>query len=110
MPPSQKRITVGIPSFNEEFNISRLLHSIIELNKLGSNDLDNQNNSEYRNDDSLSSETLGEKTFEITEVIISDDSSDNTCRIVDEIAAQNPSLNVKLIHHDYRRGVSAALE
>ena len=108
MPPSQKRITVGIPSFNEEFNISRLLHSIIELNKLGSNDLDNQNNSEYRNDDSLSSETLGEKTFEITEVIISDDSSDNTCRIVDEISAQNPSLNVKLIHHDYRRGVSAA--
>jgi glycosyltransferase involved in cell wall biosynthesis len=108
MPPSQKRITVGIPSFNEEFNISRLLHSIIELNKLGSNDLDNQNNSDYKNDDSLSSMTLGEKTFEITEVIISDDSSDNTCRIVDEIAAQNPSLNVKLIHHDYRRGVSAA--
>jgi glycosyltransferase involved in cell wall biosynthesis len=108
MPPSKKRITVGIPSFNEEFNISRLLHSIIELNKLGSNDLDNQNNSDYKNDDSHSSETLGEKTFEITEVIISDDSSDNTCRIVDEIAAQNPSLNVKLIHHDYRRGVSAA--
>jgi glycosyltransferase involved in cell wall biosynthesis len=108
MPPSKKRITVGIPSFNEEFNISRLLHSIIELNKLGSNDLDNQNNSEYKNDDSLSSETLGKKTFEITEVIISDDSSDNTCRIVDEIASQNPSLNVKLIHHDYRRGVSAA--
>jgi glycosyltransferase involved in cell wall biosynthesis len=108
MPPSQKRITVGIPSFNEEFNISRLLHSIIELNKLGSNDLDNQNNSDCKNDDRLSSETLGEKTFEITEVIISDDSSDNTCRIVDEIAAQNPSLNVKLIHHDYRRGVSAA--
>ena len=108
MPPSQKRITVGIPSFNEEFNISRLLHSIIELNKLGSNDLDNQNNSYYKNDDSLSSETLEEKTFEITEVIISDDSSDNTCRIVDEIAAQNPSLNVKLIHHDCRRGVSAA--
>jgi glycosyltransferase involved in cell wall biosynthesis len=108
MPPSKKRITVGIPSFNEEFNISRLLHSIIELNKLGSDDLDNQNNSEYKNDDSLSSETLGKKTFEITEVIISDDSSDNTCRIVDEIASQNPSLNVKLIHHDYRRGVSAA--
>ena len=53
MPPSQKRITVGIPSFNEEFNISRLLHSIIELNKLGSNDLDNQNNSDYKNDDRL---------------------------------------------------------
>jgi cellulose synthase/poly-beta-1,6-N-acetylglucosamine synthase-like glycosyltransferase len=108
MPPSQKRITVGIPSFNEEFNISRLLHSIIELNKLGSNELDNQNNSEYRNDDSLAAETRREKTVEITEVIISDDSSDDTCRIVDEIAAQNPSLNVKLIHHDCRRGVSAA--
>lgn len=108
MPPSHKRITVGIPSFNEEFNISRLLHSIIKLNKLGSNDLNNQNNSDYRDDGSLRSETTGEKTFEITEVIISDDSSDNTCRIVDEIAAQNPSLNVKLIHHDCRRGVSAA--
>jgi glycosyltransferase involved in cell wall biosynthesis len=108
MPPSQKKITVGIPSFNEEFNISRLLHSIIELNKLGSNDLNNQNNSDYDNDGSLRSEITGEKTFEITEVIISDDSSDNTCRIVDEIVAQNPSLNVKLIHHDCRRGVSAA--
>jgi glycosyltransferase involved in cell wall biosynthesis len=108
MPPFQKRITVGIPSFNEELNISRLLQSIIKLNKLGSNDLHNQNNSDYKDDGSLRSETTGEKTFEISEVIISDDSSDNTCRIVDEIAAQNPSLSVKLIHHDCRRGVSAA--
>jgi glycosyltransferase involved in cell wall biosynthesis len=108
MPPFQKRITVGIPSFNEELNISRLLQSIIKLNKLGSNDLYNQNNSDYKDDGSLRSEITGEKTFEISEVIISDDSSDNTCRIVDEIAAQNPSLSVKLIHHDCRRGVSAA--
>ena len=63
MPPSQKRITVGIPSFNEEFNISRLLHSIIELNKLGSNDLDNQNNSDYKNDDSLSERDSRGKDF-----------------------------------------------
>ena len=70
------------------FNLS------LGLNKLGSNDLHNQNNSDYKDDGSLRSETTGEKTFEISEVIISDDSSDNTCRIVDEIAAQNPSLSV----------------
>jgi glycosyltransferase involved in cell wall biosynthesis len=108
MPPPLKRITVGIPSFNEELNISRLLHSIIQLNKLESDDLKNQNNSDYKDYGSLRSETAGEKSFEIAEVIISDDSSDNTCHIVDEIAAQNPALNVKLIHHDSRRGVSAA--
>lgn len=108
MPPSQKRITVGIPSFNEELNISRLLQSIIKPNKLESNDVNNQNNSDHKDDGSVKSETRGEKSFEITEIIISDDSSDNTCRIVDEIAAQNPSLSIKLIHHDYRRGASAA--
>ena len=106
MSPSLKRITVGIPSFNEELNITRLLHSIIKLNKLGS--ADDQINSNYKGDGSLRSETTNEKSFEIIEIIISDDSSDNTCRIVDEIAAQNPSLSVKLIHHDFRRGVSAA--
>lgn len=112
LPSSQKRITVGIPSFNEELNISGLLQSIIKLNKLESNDVDTQNNSDYKDDGSIRSETTGEKSadkfFVITEVIISDDSSDDTCRIVEAIAAENPSLSVKLIHHDRRRGVSAA--
>ena len=64
-------------------------HSIIELNKLGSSDIDNQNNSDYKNDDRLGARLLGEKTFEIIEIIISDDSSDNTCRIVDEIETKS---------------------
>src|SRR5215210_4185352 len=106
MSPPLKRITVGISSFNEELNISRLLHSIIQLNKLESHDLKNQNNSDDKDYGSLRSENTREKSFEIAEVIISDDSSDNTCHIVDEIAAQNPASNVKLIHHDSRRGVS----
>ena len=34
MPIGHKRVTIGIPSYNEEENISNLVRSIIEHNKL----------------------------------------------------------------------------
>ncbi len=74
-------ITVGIPSFNEEGNIAKLL-SIISEQK---------------------SELL-----RIREVIISDDSSDDTIRLIHEFALNHPHLNIECLHHSSRRGVANA--
>ena len=115
LPIDYKRVTIGIPSYNEEENISNLIKSIIELNKSESwsakrdhdpsqrgNINDNDNNTTRSNGiDSI-------KDFAITEIIISDDSSDRTCSIVEGMAAEYSSVNIKLLHHDIRRGVSAA--
>ena len=113
IPIDYKSVTIGIPSYNEEENISNLIESIIELNKLEdwseSHDHDHteivdtndtnttRNNRIYTTDD-----------FAITEIIISDDSSDSTHSIVKRIATEYSSVNIKLLHHDDRRGVSAA--
>jgi glycosyltransferase involved in cell wall biosynthesis len=110
----KKRVTVGIPSYNEEINISNLLRSIIELNKLeNQSEPSNNDNSygkkEYSNSSNREDNRIRPtKDFVISEIIISDDSSDNTCRIVEAIAAENPSLSIKLLHHNSRRGVPAA--
>jgi glycosyltransferase involved in cell wall biosynthesis len=74
------RVTIGIPTFNEEENISNLLKSLMADTP---------------------------KDFIISEVIISDDSSDNTSKIVDEFML-NSSLNIKVMHHPCRRGAAAA--
>jgi glycosyltransferase involved in cell wall biosynthesis len=74
------RITIGIPSFNEEQNIINLLRSI---------------------------SMCCLKEFTITEVIISDDSLDNTPRLVDSYAKQS-TLKIILLHHPHRRGVASA--
>ena len=107
----KKRVTVGIPSYNEEINISNLLRSIVELNKLENQSEPNNDNSygkkAYSNSSKRDRISLTED-FTISEIIVSDDSSDNTCRIVETIAAENPSLSIKLLHHDSRRGVPAA--
>jgi len=50
---------------------------------------------------------LEEQHMQIFEVIISDDSSDNTPNIVRNFA-QNSLLDIKLFHHDTRRGAAAA--
>jgi glycosyltransferase involved in cell wall biosynthesis len=110
LPNKQRTVSIGIPSFNEEDNISRLLRSIVKLNNL-SLQLGHQNNdySSERERGSVNGNNILKSTdFKITEVIISDDSSDDTSRIVEEIAAENPSLHIRLLHHDTRRGVSAA--
>ena len=71
------RITVGIPSFNEKQNIANLLQAIEEQHT------------------------------QIFEVLISDDSSDNTPSLVHNFA-QHSLLDIQLFHHDTRRGAAAA--
>lgn len=113
MPVNHKRVTIGIPSYNEEENISILIKSVIELNKsknwsLNHDRDDNQsdaiNNSNTTRDNGINTT----KDFAIAEIVISDDSSDRTHSIVKGLAAEYSSVNIKLLHHDNRRGVSAA--
>ena len=113
MPVDYKRVTIGIPSYNEEENISNLIKSIIELNKSENRSANHDHDDSHRGDIKDSNTTRNNgidstKDFAITEIIISDDSSDRTRSIVEGIAAEYSSLNIKLLHHDIRRGVSAA--
>ncbi|HEU4606187.1 MAG TPA: glycosyltransferase family 2 protein [Nitrososphaera sp.] len=71
------RVTVGIPAYNEEQNIANLLQSLEGQCRL------------------------------ISEVIVSDDSSDRTPAIVSEFAKSSP-LAITLFHHGARRGAAAA--
>lgn len=71
------KVTIGIPAYNEGQNIANLLRS------------------------------LEEQHTQIFEVVISDDSSDNTPNVVRNFA-QNSLLDIKLFHHDTRRGAAAA--
>jgi glycosyltransferase involved in cell wall biosynthesis len=73
-------LTIGIPAYNEEKNILNLLQSL----------------EEQRN--------MGDTT--ISQIIISDDSSDNTPDLVKRYA-QSSSLNIELFHHTARRGAAA---
>jgi len=113
MPIDQKRVTIGIPSHNEEENISILIKSIIKLNK-SENWSTNQGLDNGQRGSKNDIDTTGNKRrdsandFAITEIIISDDSSDSTHGIVKGIAAEYSSVFIKLLHHDKRRGVSAA--
>jgi cellulose synthase/poly-beta-1,6-N-acetylglucosamine synthase-like glycosyltransferase len=113
MPIDQKRVTIGIPSYNEEENISILIKSIVELNR-SENWSTNQSLDKGQRGIKNDIDTIDDKRrefandFAITEIIISDDSSDSTHSIVKGIAAEYSSVNIKLLHHDNRRGVSAA--
>jgi glycosyltransferase involved in cell wall biosynthesis len=71
------KVTIGIPAYNEGQNIANLLRS------------------------------LEEQHTQIFEVVISDDSSDNTPNVVRNFA-QNSLLDIKLFHHDTRRGAAVA--
>jgi glycosyltransferase involved in cell wall biosynthesis len=72
-----RSITVGIPSYNERQNIVNLLQAIEE------------------------------QDTPIFEVLISDDSSDNTPSLVHTFT-QHSLLDIELFHHDTRRGAAAA--
>jgi glycosyltransferase involved in cell wall biosynthesis len=76
-----KRVTIGIPSYNEERNIINLLDSLI---------------------------TQSSKDYLVSEIIISDDSNDSTPELVENFAKKNSQLNINLIHHYNRRGAAAA--
>jgi cellulose synthase/poly-beta-1,6-N-acetylglucosamine synthase-like glycosyltransferase len=73
-------VSVGIPSYNEESNIEIILEKVI-LSKLDSNDL--------------------------VEIIVSDDSTDDTPKIVKQFM-QDHSKKIILLHDDKRRGAGNA--
>ena len=72
-----RTITVGIPSYNERQNIVNLLRAIEEQHT------------------------------PIFEVLVSDDSTDNTPSLVHNFA-EHSLLDIQLFHHDTRRGAAAA--
>lgn len=74
------QISIGIISYNEEKNIINLLNSI-KFQYLGK--------------------------FFIKEIIISDDSNDNTHFLIKEFIKKNPQLLIRLFHHNERRGAYA---
>jgi len=73
-------VSIGIPSYNEESNIKTILESIIysDLNSIN-----------------------------LTEIIISDDSTDNTPNIVEQFM-KNHSKKIVLLHNKTRRGAANA--
>jgi glycosyltransferase involved in cell wall biosynthesis len=77
----QKGITVGIPAYNEEQNILNLLQSLEEQQHA--------------------------RGLAISQVIVSDDSSDGTPSLVEKFALRSP-LDIKIVHHRARRGAAAA--
>jgi glycosyltransferase involved in cell wall biosynthesis len=74
------KVTVGIPSYNEESNIKTILESVI-----------------YSNLNSI----------KISEIIISDDSTDNTPNIVNQFM-KNHSKKIIFLHNDKRKGAASA--
>jgi len=106
----KKRVTVGIPSFNEEVDILNLLQSLVTQDRPMSRPGSKNYSSKRKENGTVKTEKVLNPVldFIISEIIISDDSSDNTCRIVEAIAAENPSPVIKLLHHNTRRGVPAA--
>lgn len=72
------RVTIGIPAYNEENNILNLLKSI-----------------------------EGDSRGLVSEIIISDDSSDSTPQLVEQFA-RNSSVPVIHLHHQERRGAASA--
>ena len=74
------QISIGIISYNEERNIVNLLNSI-------------------------KCQYLGK--FIIKEIIISDDSNDDTPFLIKEFIKKNPQLLFRLFHHSERRGAYA---
>ena len=76
-----QKVTIGIPTYNEAGNIKALLDRILSV--------DNH-------------------AFQILEIIISDDSTDETCEIVRDYCSSRHCLNVRLLHHDKRRGAASA--
>lgn len=71
------RVTVGVPAYNESRNIVNLLRS------------------------------LEAQSLHITEVIVSDDSSDLTPSLVRDFILGS-SLDITILHHESRRGAAAA--
>ena len=81
MPIGHKRVTIGIPSYNEEENISNLVRSIIEHNKLENQSANHDHDIRNRDkeDDSNTSKNKGINLQKILQSrrLLSDDSTDH---------------------------------
>ena len=81
MNAKNKKITIGIPTYNEEKNIFRFFESLKKQN-IESNTID--------------------------KILFIDDSDDNTPELINKLKIENPSLNIELIHNNKRMGASNA--
>jgi glycosyltransferase involved in cell wall biosynthesis len=77
-----RTVTIGIPSYNEGTKIISLIRSLYQDSRL------------YKS--------------QISEIIVCDHSSDSTPEILSTFISQNPSLKIRLIHEDERRGAACA--
>jgi glycosyltransferase involved in cell wall biosynthesis len=81
MNKKNKKITIGIPTYNEEKNIFKFFNSLKKQN-IESNTID--------------------------KILFIDDSDDSTPAAINELKKENPSLNIELIHNNKRMGASNA--
>lgn len=78
---NETSITIGIPTYNEEHNIVAFFEAVVhQINQL---------------------------TYEF-EIILVDDSEDNTMTLLDEIRLTYADLNIQIIHNDKRMGATHA--
>jgi glycosyltransferase involved in cell wall biosynthesis len=81
MNKKNKKITIGIPTYNEEKNIIKFFESLKKQN-IESNSID--------------------------KILFVDDSEDNTPELINKLKIENPSLKIELIHNNKRMGASNA--
>jgi glycosyl transferase family 2 len=79
---SMQTVSIGIPSYNEASNLRLLLDRIFSDND--------------------------EATFKTIEIIISDDSTDETPNIVQHYLEIKNKCKIRFFHHDHRRGAASA--
>ena len=81
MSSSERKITIGIPTFNEENNITKFVES------LKKQDMDPN---------------------VIEKILFIDDSDDNTTNLINKLKSENPELRIELHHNNKRMGASSA--
>jgi glycosyltransferase involved in cell wall biosynthesis len=81
MNPHKRKITIGIPTFNEEDNIMMFFESL-KKQKMGTNVID--------------------------KILFIDDSDDNTPHLIDRLKRENPDLGIELHHNNKRMGAANA--
>lgn len=77
-----KKVSIGIPTFNEERSIVNFFSS-------------------------LKRQSINDKCI-IDEIIFVDDSDDKTPQIINKLALENPEYNIRLLHNYVRQGASHA--
>ncbi|MDQ6723442.1 MAG: glycosyltransferase [Thermoproteota archaeon] len=81
MNTNRKKITIGIPTFNEEKNILNFFESLQKQNI---------------------------ESIIIEKILFVDDSDDNTPNLINKLKVENPQMNIELLHNNRRMGASNA--